>query len=79
MKINLVKIMERIAKKRPVKILVCEGHDERMLKASAEILKKKLAKIILSGELKRAVIIRGIPVSAGARKAIEMAKGKVEA
>src|SRR3989344_1190581 len=50
MKINLVKIMERIAKKRPVKILVCEGHDERMLKASAEILKKKLAKIILSGE-----------------------------
>ncbi|OGT35844.1 MAG: 50S ribosomal protein L15 [Gammaproteobacteria bacterium RIFCSPHIGHO2_12_FULL_37_14] len=39
----------------------------------------KDAKIILSGELKRAVIIRGIPVSAGARKAIEMAKGKVEA
>jgi len=36
-------------------------------------------KIIGSGELKRAVTIRGILVTAGARKAIEAAKGKVEA
>lgn len=39
----------------------------------------KDVKIIASGEIKRAVTIRGIPVSAGARKAIESAKGKVEA
>jgi len=39
----------------------------------------KDVKIILSGELTRAVTVRGIPVSAGARKAIEAAKGKVEA
>lgn len=36
-------------------------------------------RIVASGELKRAVTIRGIPVSSGARKAIEAAKGKVEA
>src|SRR3989338_8341645 len=51
MKINLIKIMEEAARKKPVKILVCEAHDERMLKASAEILKRKLAKIIISGNL----------------------------
>lgn len=36
-------------------------------------------KIIGSGEINRAVTIRGISVTAGARKAIEAAKGKVEA
>lgn len=49
---NLIKIMEKIARKKPVKIVVCEGHDERMLKASADILKRKLAKLILFGEPK---------------------------
>lgn len=39
----------------------------------------KDVKIIASGEIKRAVTVRGIPVSAGAQKAIEAAKGKVEA
>lgn len=39
----------------------------------------KDVKIIASGEITRAVTIRGIQVSAGARKAIEAAKGKVEA
>lgn len=39
----------------------------------------KDVKIIASGELTRAVTIRGISVTAGARKAIEAAKGKVEA
>lgn len=39
----------------------------------------KDVKIILSGELTRAVVVRGISVSAGARKAIEAVKGKVEA
>ncbi len=38
----------------------------------------KDVKIIASGELKKAVTIRGIPVSAGALKAIKAAKGKVE-
>ena len=39
----------------------------------------KDVKIIASGEITRPVIVRGLPVSAGARKAIEAAKGKVEA
>lgn len=39
----------------------------------------KDVKIIASGKLTRAVTVRGIPVSAGARKAIEAAKGKIEA
>lgn len=38
----------------------------------------KDVKIIARGELKRAVTIRGIAVSAGAKAAIEAAKGKVE-
>lgn len=36
-------------------------------------------KIIRSGEINRVVTIRGISVTAGARKAIEAAKGKIEA
>ena len=39
----------------------------------------KEVKIIASGELARAITVRGIAVSAGARKAIEAAKGKIEA
>lgn len=39
----------------------------------------KDVKIIGSGEINRAVTIRGISVTAGARKAIDAAKGKVEA
>jgi len=39
----------------------------------------KDAKIISSGEINRVVTIRGLSVTAGARKAIEAAKGKVEA
>jgi large subunit ribosomal protein L15 len=36
-------------------------------------------KIIASGEIKRALTIKGIAITAGARKAIEAAKGTVEA
>jgi large subunit ribosomal protein L15 len=36
------------------------------------------AKVIASGELKQAVTIKGLAVTAGARKAIESAGGKVE-
>lgn len=39
----------------------------------------KDVKIIASGEIKRAITVRGISVSKGAREAIEAAKGKVEA
>ncbi len=38
----------------------------------------ELVKIILNGELSVAVTVAGIPVTAGARKAIEAAGGKVE-
>jgi large subunit ribosomal protein L15 len=36
-------------------------------------------KVIASGELKQAVTVKGLAVTAGARKAIESAGGKVEA
>lgn len=39
----------------------------------------KFVKVIASGEINRSITIRGVLVSAGARKAIEAAKGKVEA
>jgi len=38
----------------------------------------KTAKIMLSGEIDRAVTVRGIPVTKGARAAIEKAGGTVE-
>lgn len=49
MKTDLIKTMEDIAKKKPVKVVVCEGLDERCLKATEDILKNKLAEIILLG------------------------------
>ncbi|HQQ62714.1 MAG TPA: 50S ribosomal protein L15 [Pseudomonadales bacterium] len=39
----------------------------------------KRAKIFLSGELNKAVTVKGLPVTEGVRKAIEAAGGKVEA
>ena len=39
----------------------------------------KDVKIIASGEVTRAITVRGLTVSAGAKKAIEAANGKVEA
>jgi large subunit ribosomal protein L15 len=36
------------------------------------------AKVIVSGELNKAVTVKGLAVTAGARKAIEAAGGKVE-
>lgn len=39
----------------------------------------KDVKIIGSGEMTRAITVRGISVTAGAKKAIEAAKGRVEA
>ena len=50
-----------------------------LIQAGVVRFNTKDVKIIASGELTRAITIRGISVSAGARKAIEAAKGKVEA
>jgi len=49
-------------------------HESGLINASI-----KRAKIILSGEITVAVSIQGIPVTAGAKKAIEAAGGKIEA
>ncbi len=38
----------------------------------------KRVKVILSGEIKRPIVLRGLAVTANARKAIEAAGGKVE-
>lgn len=38
----------------------------------------KVAKVILSGEIKKAVTVQGLKVTKGARSAIEAAGGKVE-
>ena len=38
----------------------------------------KRAKVILSGEIKRAVTLKGLPVTKGARAAIEAVGGAVE-
>ncbi|HUL47185.1 MAG TPA: 50S ribosomal protein L15 [Steroidobacteraceae bacterium] len=37
------------------------------------------AKVVLSGEIKKAVTLKGVPATKGARAAIEAAGGKVEA
>lgn len=49
-----------------------------LLEAGVVRFNTKDVKIIASGQLTRAVTIRGISVTAGARQAIEAAKGKVE-
>ncbi len=47
----------------------------------ADVIKNSIlyAKIILSGEIKKAVTVRGLRVTKGAKAAIEAAGGKVEA
>ncbi|MGB0468751.1 MAG: 50S ribosomal protein L15 [Pontibacterium sp.] len=47
----------------------------------ADIIKQeiKVAKVILSGELNKAVTVKGLKVTKGAQAAIEAAGGKVEA
>jgi large subunit ribosomal protein L15 len=54
--------------------------DLAALKA-ADIIKQeiKVAKVILSGEINKAVTIKGLKVTKGAQAAIEAAGGKVEA
>ena len=50
-----------------------------LLKAQVVPVGTERAKIILSGEFKKAVTLKGIAVTKGARAAIEAAGGKIEA
>lgn len=53
--------------------------DLNALKAANIVgIQTEFAKIMLSGEVKRAVTVRGLRVSKGARAAIEAAGGKIE-
>ncbi len=53
--------------------------DMQVLKASGLINANiKEVKIILSGEIKRVLVIQGLAVTAGAKQAIEAAGGRVE-
>lgn len=58
-----------------------EGSDvtrEALAEAGLISLRKGPAKILGNGELSRAVVVRGVKVSAGARSRIEAAGGRVE-
>lgn len=48
---------------------------------AANVIRKDMvrARVVLSGEVKRALVVKGIAVTKGARAAIEAAGGKVEA
>lgn len=52
MKQDLIKVMENIARKKPVKVVICEGWDERCITSASYVLKEKLAKIVLLGDPK---------------------------
>ena len=51
---------------------------EALAEAGLISLRKGTAKILGNGELSRAVVVRGVKVSAGARSRIEAAGGRVE-
>jgi len=52
---------------------------EALLKAGVVPAGTERAKVVLSGELKKAVTLKGVAVTKGARAAIEAAGGKIEA
>ena len=61
--------------------LLAEGTEvtrEALAEAGLIKLRKGAAKILGNGELSRAVVVRGVKVSAGARSRIEAAGGRVE-
>ncbi len=63
-----------------INAMQAEVIDMSALKAEGLIrFNTKDVKIVASGEIKRSITVRGIQVTAGARKAIEAANGKVEA
>jgi large subunit ribosomal protein L15 len=51
---------------------------ETLIKADVVPLRTRQAKVILSGEISRAVTLKGVKASKGAKAAIEAAGGKVE-
>ncbi len=60
--------------------LTADSIDLQALKAAKMVAKGvKRAKIIAAGKLEKAVVVKGIAVTPGARAAIEAAGGKVEA
>jgi large subunit ribosomal protein L15 len=50
-----------------------------LLKAKVVPVGTERAKVVLSGEIKKAVTLKGVAVTKGARAAIEAAGGKIEA
>ena len=52
---------------------------EALLKAGVVPAGTERAKVVLSGEIKKAVTLKGVAVTKGARAAIEAAGGKIEA
>jgi large subunit ribosomal protein L15 len=50
-----------------------------LLKAGGVPPGTERAKVVLSGEIKKAVTLKGVPATKGARAAIEAAGGKIEA
>jgi len=52
---------------------------ESLKKAGVVAVEAERAKVVLSGEIKRAVTLKGVAVTKGARAAIEAAGGKIEA
>ena len=52
---------------------------EALLKAGVVPPGTERAKVVLSGEIKKAVTVKGLAVTQGARAAIEAAGGKIEA
>lgn len=47
---DLVPAMEAAARKHPARVAVCDAHDERMLRAAADLAQKKLALPVLLGD-----------------------------
>jgi large subunit ribosomal protein L15 len=50
-----------------------------LIKAKVVAVGTERAKVVLSGEIKKAVTLKGVAVTKGARAAIEAAGGKIEA
>ena len=74
-------VRPRVAEVRLHELQLVDGEiDLAALKAAGVIRHDALrAKVIASGTIERAVVLRGISVTRGARAAIEQAGGKVEA
>ena len=76
------KIAPRVAEVRLNELALVEGGavDLEALKKAGVVPANALkAKVVLSGEIKAAVTLKGVGVTKGARAAIEAAGGKVEA